>query len=324
MANSLNLGDKEIVPKPSTVKSRKQSPTEKVVNYLKNHPHEQLTPKHIALLANVSHENAKKICKRQLDKGIFEQPHVEHYQYKHFVSFEELSLLESYQELLSHNLMLILGDKKGVPPISGTIKKPLHHWTYENTGLQEFNKREIKVFEYKYKTVFYIGCGFNPLKNTDFSFFMGFLAAKGYDVRQARIGRHEINNDIEDVNIEGAQTIEVMTFKNGLERYYNKGRNLRHETIVRGSTITLEEALAGMRGKQALGTNTLIEQGLRQKERDNELIDQLKNMRHEFNLMQSRGYDKLAKEHLPKKNKKKEVLDARKKQAAGFKTADKL
>ena len=282
------MGDTQTVSKPSTGRSKKPSQSDKVIKFLKEHPDQPITPKKLAFLTNVNYGNVKKICKRKLLDGILEQPYSGHYQYKHIVSMEELKLLESYKELLSHNLMLILGDKKGVTPIRGTIDKPLHCWTYENTGLMEFEKRKLQVWEYKNATVFYLGCSTNPLSGSDISFFTGFLACAGYDVRTARIGRWELNNDTKDLNIEGAQTIEMMTFKRGIERYYNKGKNLRHEVIIKGSVITLEEAVASMRGQQAMGTNTLIEQGGRQEERDKLLIEEINNLRHDIKVMRMR------------------------------------
>ncbi len=39
---------------------------------------------------------------------------------------------------------------------------------------------------------------------------------------------------------------------------YNKGNRLREEVIIRGAQIPLEEAVAVLRGRQAIGTNTLI------------------------------------------------------------------
>jgi hypothetical protein len=80
----------------------------------------------------------------------------------------------------------------------------------------------------------------------------------GYSLETAYIERIKPNIDFPDLQIDGAQRLELRTFSKCWQRFYNKRKNfMRKEYIIRGAHIPLEEVLAVARGEQILGTNVL-------------------------------------------------------------------
>jgi hypothetical protein len=118
----------------------------------------------------------------------------------------------------------------------------------------------IKIFTYPKNYVIYIECSESPLDVPDFMRVLGVLEGKGYSIQSAELVRWEINVDVPDLEISGANRIELRTFANAIQRLYNKGTRLREEIILRGrgAHIPMEEGVAYLRGKQTLGTINLI------------------------------------------------------------------
>ncbi len=118
----------------------------------------------------------------------------------------------------------------------------------------------IKIFTYPKNYVIYIECSESPLDVPDFMRVLGVLEGKGYSIQSAELVRWEINVDVPDLEISGANRIELRTFANAIQRLYNKGTRLREEIILRGrgAHIPMEEGVAYLRGKQTLGTINLV------------------------------------------------------------------
>lgn len=227
----------------------------KVRDFFLSHPDEEFTPKDITLFCKIGHSSAKKICMRFYLKGYIESPLKNHYLYKRKVTADEFKIIQQAQNLLLHNIMITVGDtsgdKSGVRRKRGTNPKNLD-------SKFQVGEAQVKIFRYVKKVVMYIECSHNPLDIADFNRVLGAIEGHGYDLTGAEIRRIEVNVDVPDLNISGTNCIELRTFSKAWQRLYNKGNRLREEVIIRGAQIPLEEAIAVLRGRQAIGTNTLI------------------------------------------------------------------
>lgn len=246
-----NEGDRSSV----TFKGVKGKDSRKAMEFFISHPDEEFTPKDIAKFCNIGHSNAKQLCLRFYNKGFIESPLKNHYLYKRKLTAQELKIIQQAKDLTLHNIMITVGDrsddKSGVTPARVTIQK---RFTLKyNSG-----EAQVKVFHYVKKMVLYIECSENPLDYGDFNRVIGLIEGRGIDLTDAEIRRVEVNIDIPDLSISGTNCIELRTFSKAWQRLYNKGNRLREEVIIRGAQIPLEEAVAVLRGEQALGTNTLV------------------------------------------------------------------
>lgn len=151
--------------------------------------------------------------------------------------------------------MLVVGHTSG--HTSGVTRVPATNPKNLERKIQ-IGEIQVKIFNYPKKAVMYIECSTHPLDAIDFNRVIGMIEGKGYDLTGAEIRRAEVNIDSPDLQISGTNCIELRTFQKAWQRMYNKGRNLREEIIIRGAQIPLEEAIAALRGKQALGTNALL------------------------------------------------------------------
>jgi hypothetical protein len=236
-------------------KGVKGKDSKKVMDFFISHPDEEFTPKDISKFCKIGHSNAKKVCVRFWEKGFIESPLKNHYLYKRKLTADEFKIIQQTKDLKLHNIMITVGgtsgDKSGVRLKRGTI---------QNKFTLKYNSGEaqVKIFHYVKKAVIYIECSENPLDLADFNRVIGTIEGRGFDLTGAEIRRLEVNIDIPDLHISGANCIELRTFSKAWQRLYNKGNRLREEVIIRGANIPLEESIAVLRGRQAIGTNTLI------------------------------------------------------------------
>lgn len=271
----------------------------KVRDFFISHPDEEFTPKDISKFNNIGHSSAKKICVRFWAKGFIESPLKNHYLYKRKLTAQELITIQQTKDLKLHNIMLTVGDtsgdKSGVRRNRGTNKNKLE-------SKFKVGEAQIKIFKYVKNVVMYIECTENPLDIADFNRVIGAIEGRGYDLTGAEIRRIEINVDIPDLSLSGTNCIELRTFSKAWQRMYNKGNRLRDEVIIRGAQIPLEEAISVLRGRQAIGTNTLIT-----------VIEELKQEAKQSNISTRQLYqlvanllkrlDRLEQTHDPKQKK---------------------
>jgi hypothetical protein len=89
--------------------------TKKVRDFFINHPDFHVTP---LALSHISHDNAKKICKRWKEKGWLQQTLKSHYEYQQKITATDLELLTKIETIKVHDLRLkvpiISGDKDRV------------------------------------------------------------------------------------------------------------------------------------------------------------------------------------------------------------------
>lgn len=240
-----------------TFSSVKGRDSRKIADFFLSHPDEPFTPKQLAFFNKIAHGSAKMICLRFFQKGYIEQPLINHYQYKRKITAEELEIIQKYHDIKVHNIMLTVGNTSGntlgVTPIQATNPKTLK-------SKFQIGETQVKIFRYVQKTVVYIECSTHPLDAIEFYGVLKYIEGAGYNLKGAEIKRFEFNIDVPDMQIFGAQCIELTTFAKAWQRMYNKNGNLRDEVIVRGASISPDEIIAALRGRQALGTNVLVKQ----------------------------------------------------------------
>jgi hypothetical protein len=282
-----------------------------VAKFFIEHPNEDFTPKQIANICHIGHESAKKICSRWYKKGRIQHA-LNHYYYAQKITANELEILQKIEKLGIHNLMLNVprssGDKRGVTPISGTVKNNTNSETismngrgvaakWETLERKEYSSEqkpeeilylddlrgnpqcEIKIYEYQRNTIIHIGCSDNPLDLISCERVLGYIEGKGYSLKDAKVDRIEPHIDIPDLKISGANSVELRTFQTAWQRVYNKKGRLRKEIIIRGAHIPLEEVIAVLRGEQTLGTNTLAIQMIKDRKEHEQLKKALNIMK---------------------------------------------
>lgn len=253
-----NEGDTKSVPFEG-VKGRDSI---KVARFFQNHQDEHFTPKQIACYCNISHSSAKKICMRWYLKNWINHVNNE-YEFTQKITADELKKIERFLDQKYHNFMLVLGhtqgDRRGVTPSKETNE--ISKESKFHVGEMQFMIKSIsvKILIYPQKSVFHIKCSEDPIDYGELMRVIGTIEGKaGYSLETAYIERIEPNIDFPDLQIDGAQRLELRTFSKCWQRFYNKRKNLmRKEYIIRGAHIPLEEVLAVARGEQILGTNVL-------------------------------------------------------------------
>jgi hypothetical protein len=203
------------------------------------------------------------ICLRFYEKRWIQQTLLEHYEYTQKITADELKTLEKFLNQTYHNLMLVVGhtsgNTSGVTPSKAT--NPNSKESKFHVGETQFMIKSIsvKILTYPQKSVFHIHCSEYPIDYGELMRVIGTIEGKmGYSLETAYIERIEPNIDFPDLQIDGAQRLELRTFSKCWQRFYNKRKNLmRKEYIIRGAHIPLEEVLAVARGEQILGTNVL-------------------------------------------------------------------
>lgn len=263
--------------------------SQKIKDFFVSHPDEEFTPKQIAFFCGLPHNTVKVTCWRLWNKGFLIQPLQNHYAYKQIITATELQNLQKTQDLRFHNFRLSIPRKSGytfdstpsavtLPVTQSTFttsenKQSLSGEFPEVTPAKPFytDKQQrikkadnfsidttgIKAYYYTYKIVMYVICSENPLDVPEFNHVIGVIEGRGYDLSKADITDIEVNIDVPDLHIYGTNCIELRTFTKAIQRMYNKSSRLREEIIIRGARIPLEEGIAALRGKQALGTNAL-------------------------------------------------------------------
>lgn len=262
----------------------------KVAKFFQERPNEHFTPKQIAIYCRIGHSSAKKICQRFFKKDWLDHTLTDHYEYTQKITAEELKKIEKFLDHKYHNFILTVGhthgDRSGVTPSKGT--NPKSKESHFHTGETQFMIKSVsvKIFHYPQKSVFYIACSETPLDYGELMRVIGTIEGKGHNLEGSHIERIEPNIDIPDLQIDGAQRIELRTFQNCWQRYYNKKSNLlRKEYIIRGAHLPLEEVLAVMRGEQTLGTNVLtteIEELRKEKKQMKEAVIKMSNTYREL------------------------------------------
>jgi len=265
----------------STIKGKA---TIRVATFFREHPDEQFTPKQLALLCNVGHSNAKKICTRFHKHGWIQKTLVNHYVYVQKITAEELHRIESFLEIKYHNMMLVVGNTsvhQSEVTHSEEIKGESSNRNYQ-CGTVEFviYSVSVKICTYPQKRVVDLGCTENPVNYSELMRVIGNIEGKGYNLDRAYVERIEPNIDIPDLHLDGKR-IELRTFQEVWQRYYQKKKSLlRKEYIIRGGHIPFEEALAAMRGEQTLGTNvvaTKLDEVLKTQQQIVKDMDELRN-----------------------------------------------
>lgn len=283
--------------------------TTKVKDFFISHPDEELTPKDIAFFCNIPHNTAKTACWRLYNKGFITQPLKNHYAYKQLVTATELQTIQKTHLLKIHNLMLTIPSGSGFTSgVRGArVPNAVTQSTLTTNEKQEPAAREkaavspakriykddpkarikksdkfsvgaasVKIYHYTYKTVVYVECSDPALDLAELNRVIGVIEGRGYNLESAEIRRIEVNIDVPDLHIDGANCIELRTFSKAWQRMYNKGNRLREEVILRGARIPLEEGIAALRGKQVLATNALYLETEALKKQVNELQENLK------------------------------------------------
>jgi hypothetical protein len=108
----------------------------------------------------------------------------------------------------------------------------------------------VKILICPQKSVIHIHCTELPIDYGGLMRVVGTIESKvGYSLETAYFERIEPNIDFPDLQMDGAQRLELRTFSKCWQRFYNKRKNLiRKEYIIRGAHIPLEEVLAVSRG----------------------------------------------------------------------------
>lgn len=262
----------------------------KVARFFQEHPNEHFTPKQIAIYCRIGHSSAKMICQRFFKKGWLDHTLTNHYEYTQKITAEELKRIEKFLDHKYHNFILTVGHTHG--HTSGVTPSKV---TNQNSNVSKFHTGEeqfmvksvsVKIFHYPQKSVFYLACSENPLDYGELMRVIGTIEGKGHNLEGSHIERIEPNIDIPDLQIDGAQRIELRTFQNCWQRYYNKKSNLlRKEYIIRGAHLPLEEVFAVMRGEQTLGTNVLtaeIEELRKEQKQMNEAVRKMSDTYREL------------------------------------------